>query len=361
MIVVIPEVFAILLFIILLLIDSTNLEFEYSIPKLSIFIISKNLNMKILNFSCSIAPQQLEKYIKLPLDEKIELSNQVISKFCDENPVEQIYISSSFGKDSVVLIELVRRLYPDIPCVYVDTGIEPPSCVELSEIYDNVITLYPKKDIVQVTNEYGYMIPLGKDKASAIEQVRRNLHDEKFDTWRVKQMQGKRERAMWDYSDCTQYLVAPFKISDKCCYWLKKSPINSFMNTTQYKYSFTGITVEESVHRMNSILKNGFINKNRCSPIAHWTVNDVLKFIHENNLPLPHCYGEIEIDDDGNYSTTLFQRNGCLCCPVGAHLESPNKFQLLRDFDKDTWDFVINELGYGKVLDYFNIPYTWDE
>ena len=315
--------------------------------------------MTVLNFKQQLSQIQLDKYMAMDLTDKIQLSKEIIREFHDIAD-KDIYISSSFGKDSVVLIDLVRQLYPEITIVYVNTGMEPPSCVELSEIYDNVITLYPKKDISQVIHEYGYMIPLGKDKANAIEQVRRNLHDEKYDTWRVKQMRGQRERAMWDYSDCTKHLVAPFKISDKCCYWLKISPINSFQNTTNYKYSYNGMTAEESIHRRNAVLKNGFINKKTCSPIAHWTKNDVLKYIYENDLKLAHCYGEICIDDDGNYYTELFQRNGCLCCPVGAHLENPNKFQLLREFDKDTWEYIIYELGYGKVLDYFGIEYVLD-
>lgn len=316
--------------------------------------------MSSFNFNPTVTEYQLEEYLNYSLEDKIELSNTIIEEFTNENPVEEMFISSSFGKDSVVLIDLIRKKYPDMLIVYCDTGIEPPSCVELAETYGNVKILYPKKDIEQITHEYGYMIPQGKDKANAIEQVRRNLHDEKYDTWRVKQMRGERQGAMWDYRDCCNILVAPFKISDKCCYHLKISPINSFKNQTDYNYSFNGVTVEESQHRRNAILKNGFINKNVCSPIAHWTINDVLKYIKDNNLPLAHCYGEIVIDDDGNYSTELFQRNGCLCCPIGSQYESPNKFQLLREFDKDTWNYVIHELGYGKVLDFFDIPYTMD-
>ena len=315
--------------------------------------------MVTFNFKQIITENELDTYLNYSLEEKIDLSSSVIEDFCTQYPVDEIFISSSFGKDSVVLIDLVRKQYPEMPIVYIDTGMELPSCVELAESYDNVITLYPKKDIEQITHEYGYMIPLGKDKASAIEQVRRNLYQEKYDTWRVKQMRGEREGAMWDYSDCCKILVAPFKISDKCCYHLKISPLNSFKNTTKYNYSFNGITVEESQHRRNAILKNGFINKNVCSPIAHWTVNDILKYIKDNHIPLAHCYGEI-IEEDGNYRTELFQRTGCVCCPVSSQYESPNKFQLLREYDKDTWNYVINELGYGKVLDFFNIPYTWD-
>lgn len=36
----------------------------------------------------------------------------------------QVFISFSGGKDSTVLLDLARRVYPDIPAVYVDTGLE---------------------------------------------------------------------------------------------------------------------------------------------------------------------------------------------------------------------------------------------
>ena len=38
----------------------------------------------------------------------------------------QVFISFSGGKDSTVLLDLARRVYPDIPAVYVDTGLEYP-------------------------------------------------------------------------------------------------------------------------------------------------------------------------------------------------------------------------------------------
>lgn len=33
-----------------------------------------------------------------------------------------VYVSFSGGKDSTVLLDLVRRIYPEVPAVFVDTG-----------------------------------------------------------------------------------------------------------------------------------------------------------------------------------------------------------------------------------------------
>ena len=311
--------------------------------------------MIILKYN-SLTEKELEHYIRMDLDDKIELSKNIIHDFQENVPNEETYISSSFGKDSIVLIDLVRQEFPKTAILYVNTGVELSSSIELSKKYDNVITVYPKKHMREIVREYGYITPLGKDKSNAIEQVRKNIHDGKFDTWRVKQMRGETDGKMWDYSNLTKHLVAPFKISAKCCYWLKISPINKFKKNTDYKYGFMGITAEESSQRRNALLNYGFNSEGYSRPIGHWTVQDILLYIIENDLELADCYGGIEFVDR-EYKTTLLQRTGCVCCPIAAQYDNPNKFQIIHEIDYDKWDYAINTLGFKKVLDYFGIDY----
>lgn len=35
-----------------------------------------------------------------------------------------VYVAFSGGKDSTVLLDIVRRIYPDVPAVFCDTGLE---------------------------------------------------------------------------------------------------------------------------------------------------------------------------------------------------------------------------------------------
>lgn len=60
------------------------------------------------------------------------------------------------GKDSTVLLNLVRQIYPNIEAVFVDTGLEYPEIRNFVKTFENVTWLRPKKTFKQMINEYGY-------------------------------------------------------------------------------------------------------------------------------------------------------------------------------------------------------------
>ena len=59
----------------------------------------------------------LKQRQSLPLKLKIELSKRRIREFY-EHFDGQVYVSFSGGKDSTVLLHLVRSMYPDVPAVF---------------------------------------------------------------------------------------------------------------------------------------------------------------------------------------------------------------------------------------------------
>ena len=71
---------------------------------------------------------------------------------------DKICISFSGGKDSTVLLDLVRRIYLDVKGAYSDTGLEYPEIREFVKSFDNIDWLKPKKNFVQIITEYGYPI-----------------------------------------------------------------------------------------------------------------------------------------------------------------------------------------------------------
>ena len=64
----------------------------------------------------------------------------------------------SGGKDSTVLLHLVRSLFPEVPAVFVDTGLEYPEVRSFIKSFDNVTVLRPEMPFNKVITEYGYPV-----------------------------------------------------------------------------------------------------------------------------------------------------------------------------------------------------------
>jgi len=80
----------------------------------------------------------------LPLEAKIIKTELRIREFYDHFNGE-VYVSFSGGKDSTVLLDIARSLYPDIPAVFFDTGLEYPELKEFVKTIDNVEIRRPNR------------------------------------------------------------------------------------------------------------------------------------------------------------------------------------------------------------------------
>lgn len=89
-----------------------------------------------------------------------------------------MYVSFSGGKDSTVLLDLVRSEYPNVKAVFVDTGLEYPEIRSFVKTFDNVEILKPKKNFKQVIQEYGY--PFFFLKKMLKRSTRLNIQDQRF-------------------------------------------------------------------------------------------------------------------------------------------------------------------------------------
>ena len=56
----------------------------------------------------------------------------------------QVYVAFSGGKDSTVLLDIVRKIHPEVPAVFVDTGLEYPEVKEFVKSWDNVEIIRPR-------------------------------------------------------------------------------------------------------------------------------------------------------------------------------------------------------------------------
>ena len=95
----------------------------------------------------------------------------------------KVAVSFSGGKDSTVLLDLARRAFPDIPAVFVDTGLEYPEIREFVKTVPNVTWLRPEMPFSKVISEYGYPV-ISKDVARRIRYAR------KGGTWALCHLNG---------------------------------------------------------------------------------------------------------------------------------------------------------------------------
>jgi 3'-phosphoadenosine 5'-phosphosulfate sulfotransferase (PAPS reductase)/FAD synthetase len=273
----------------------------------------------------------------------------------------QVYVSFSGGKDSTVLLHLVRSIYPDVPAVFCDTGLEYPEIREFVKTFDNVEIIRPKMNFRDVIETHGYPV-ISKRVAQALRQYRNT----KSDSFRETLLNGHVLRSGEISRRFTiplkwRYLTnANFLISDKCCEVMKKGPLKEFESTMK-RVPITGEIAAEGEQRLRNYLKTGcnsFDNKHpKSMPLGFWTEQDILRCLKDYEIPYCSIYGDI-VEIDGQLRTTGANRTGCCFCMFGVHLEgSENRFMRMQRTHPALWKYCIYALGCGKVLNYIGVPY----
>ena len=79
--------------------------------------------------------QDLYELQALPLDLKIRLTKQRIREWIRYYGTEGVYVSFSGGKDSTVLLDIVREDYPEVKNTFFDSA--TPYCEELMTFKHN--------------------------------------------------------------------------------------------------------------------------------------------------------------------------------------------------------------------------------
>ena len=106
----------------------------------------------------------------LPLDAKVLMTQQRIREWYNYWH-GNVVISFSGGKDSTVLTYLVHDMYPDVPLVFANTGLEYPEIQAFARKMGAEF-VRPKMSFSEVISKYGYPI-IGKEVAEAISFARR--------------------------------------------------------------------------------------------------------------------------------------------------------------------------------------------
>lgn len=112
----------------------------------------------------------LNQLQSLPLDAKILMTEQRIREWYDYFNGD-VCVSFSGGKDSTVLAHIVHSMYPDVPLVFADTGLEYPEIRKFASRMGAEF-VRPKMMFVDVITKYGYPL-ISKEVAEAIHFARR--------------------------------------------------------------------------------------------------------------------------------------------------------------------------------------------
>ena len=332
---------------------------------------------------------------RVPYERKVKMSEQRIREFIHECKKRGLnYHVSVGGLDSIVLAKLIERCGYDVPRVSA-SSLEDKS---IQAVHKEIgcINVKPLKSKVNILQEEGFPV-LSKKIANKIDTLAHPT--EKNKTVRHAIITGEcgeqghfatdsKMRLPMTYLKLFGGLDAEgaalgygkpnFKVSHKCCYFLKEKPCDDWAREHN-SVPFLGLMASEGGQRADALEENGcnYFGKTtaRSCPFAFWYHSDVVHLAVDLGVHIPEIYGEVVISEQKNefgdyeYSTTGEQRTGCSMCGFGIQLEQrPHRFDRLFERSPQEWEFWMKRCckhedgtpyGWGEVLDYIGIP--WDD
>lgn len=283
---------------------------------------------------------------------KLDYTRELIRCWVESWGVENVYLAYSGGKDSEVLLHIVRSMYPNVLAVFSNTGLEFPEIVKHVRTHGNITELRPKMPFHKVIEKYGWPV-ISKNVSMAISRYRTTKRQDQRD-YRLngKVVKGKKLTAgtipkKWQYM-----INAPFRISEACCQQLKKNPFKKFERKTGMK-PMIGIMSGDSDIRRRDILSRGCnvydARSPQSRPLANWGEQDIYDYIAEFGVKICEIYGK------------GYDRTGCIFCMYGLQQEEKNtgenRFKKMKLTHPKLYDYCINKLGAGAVMDFMGIAY----
>ena len=214
--------------------------------------------------------KELNQFIDMPFERKVEKSLDTIKEALQDS--NRPVISSSFGKDSVVLIHLVHRIDDSVPIVYNDTGVQFPETKEYLETmrkkWDlDIDIVEPEKTFFEIVEEHDWPKTSRASKSGDTRQP-------------------------------------------KCCKILKEDPMVDYIDDNDIDLDFTGLCAYEGRQRRWAYIRTGkatYEHKTwgvmKSIPMIWWELDDVWQYIEKHDIPKNPVYEKYDLD-----------RTGCIVC-----------------------------------------------
>lgn len=293
------------------------------------------------------------------------------------------------GLDSITLLVFLRSIGIDAPAISI-SSLEDRSIQEVHKQL-GVITIPPERNKAQILGEFGFPV-ISKKIAGRIDTLQRPTernktvrhaiitgecgeqgHFAKNSRMKLPQKWLELFAGYENDNEGVNYKTAPFKVSNKCCLYLKEKPADKWAREHN-SAPFLGLMASEGGQREEALVEHGcnYFGKTtiRSAPFAPFLRQDVLQLALDLEVPIPEIYGTIERKADGTLYTTGAQRTGCSMCGFGVHMEKrPHRFDQLRQRNPKEWEFWMykcctdeqsgEKYGWGRVLDYIGVG--WED
>lgn len=250
---------------------------------------------------------------ELTLFDRLNVIKDTIAKWGEEN----FYLSFSGGKDSSALSHMIDMACPNnrIPRVYFDTGIEyklvRDFVLGLASKDDRFVIMKPKTAIKPMLEKVGYPFK-SKEHSRLVKVYQRNGMTKSPKRYLDNQDKGR-------MLHCPKQLRYQFteentlKISDSCCYKLKKDIAKAYCKESGRSIAILGLRQAEGGGRLSHdgcvVLEEGKLVKFK--PFNPVSDEFVSWFVDKENVRLSDLY----------YPPYNFKRTGCKGCPYALDLE----------------------------------------
>lgn len=354
--------------------------------------------MVFSNYSKNVSPQKIADFrakMEMPYSFKVNYAKIRALEFKTECEKRNLNCHVSVGGlDSMTLLMFLRSIGINVPGISVSL-LEDASIQKVHKQL-GVITIRPSVRCVdedgrehrwtkpEILQHFGFPV-ISKEFATKVEALAHPSPKNEFFRHAIITGEGGKNDfsrlkmpKKWlelfggfeNENEGVNYKIPPFKVSSRCCYYLKEKPLEQWAKE-HHSAPYMGLMASEGGRREKFLKINGcnYFGKKtiRSAPFGIFNRQDLLQLALDLNVPVPEIYGTIERKEDGTLYTTKAQRTGCSMCGFGIHLEKrPHRFDELKEKNPRAWQFWMYECctdadgkkyGWARVLDYIGVPY----
>jgi 3'-phosphoadenosine 5'-phosphosulfate sulfotransferase (PAPS reductase)/FAD synthetase len=321
--------------------------------------------------------------ITTSLDEYVSKAMHRIEILCNSYNENEVVISFSGGMDSTVVLWLCKQCYElgtisYLPkAIFSDTGLELQATKdfvqEIQKYYPNIEIIKPEKSFVQCQKEYGKPM-ISKVKSQLIESYQSAKNEARKESSKNNLIYGKsnleseKTTAKFKLANKDIHILNPefdIKVSDKCCYVLKKKPFEKYYLENGIKAFFDGEMADEGGIRQTAYEKRIKAGGKGCTvvkcigtgenkriiekkmPIIDWTKEIEQEYISKYNVPISKAY-------------TLYgcKRTGCFLCPYSKNRKDvTEKIKILFDYEPKTYKYAISTMKDVYIAMNVSLPF----